>query len=62
MVTDLGCQIGKHFVHVTDPRVDRGTNLSLGPKPRLGNERPMWLIAPLSGRQVGVGVVLWSTF
>ena len=29
MATDLLCQIDKHFAHVTDPRVDRGTNYDL---------------------------------
>ena len=29
MATDLLCKIDKHFAHVTDPRVDRGTNYDL---------------------------------
>lgn len=29
MATDLVCKIDKHFVKVTDPRVDRGTNYDL---------------------------------
>ena len=29
MATDLVCKINKHFVKVTDPRVDRGTNYDL---------------------------------
>ena len=29
MATDLVCKIDKHFVSVTDPRVNRGTNYDL---------------------------------